>query len=30
MPNTETHRAPWANPANIGEHVLPPARRFFG
>ena len=30
MPNTETHRAPWANPANIGEHVLPPHAAFLG
>lgn len=29
MPNTETHRAPWANPANIGEHVLPPHAAFL-
>ena len=30
MPNTETHRAPWADPTNIGEHVLPPHAAFVG
>lgn len=30
MPNTETHRAPWADPTNIGEHVLPPHAAFLG
>ena len=29
MPNTETHRAPWADPTNIGEHVLPPHAAFL-
>ncbi len=29
MPNTETRPAPWANPANIGEHVLPPHAAFL-
>lgn len=30
MPNAETRRVPWADPTNIGEHVLPPHAAFLG